>query len=133
VNTALDSSVIFAIAKGEPAAQAWMAWLVSARVNGALLVCETVWAETRQIYPSRPAHARAMHDLGLQFSPLLAPAASLAGEIQAAYRRAGGKRDRMLADFLIGAHAVEQADQLATCDGGFLRAYFRGLKIVEVA
>jgi len=132
VNTAVDSSVIIAIIRGEPSAAAWMNRLILARQRGGLLACEAVWAETRQLYPSREAHAQAMNDFGLQFSPLLAPAAVLAGEIQKAYRQAGGKRDRLLVDFMVGAHALVQADQLATCDSGFLRTYFRQLKILDV-
>jgi predicted nucleic acid-binding protein len=132
VNTAIDSSVIIAIIRREPTGDGWMNRLIRARESGGLLACEAVWAETRQLYSSREAHAQAMNEFGLQFSPMLATAAALAGEIQKAYRQAGGKRDRLLADFLVGAHALVQADQLATCDSGFLRPYFRQLKILEV-
>jgi len=37
-----------------------------------------------------------------------------AGELHAKYRKRGGKRERILADFLIGAHAEEISDILVT-------------------
>lgn len=132
MNTAVDSSVIIAIVRRETTGVAWVNQLILARERGSLLMCEAVWAETRQLYSSREAHVEAMNEIGLQFSPMLAPAAALAGEIQKAYRKVGGKRDRLLVDFMVGAHALAQADQLATRDNGFLRSHFRQLKILTV-
>jgi predicted nucleic acid-binding protein len=43
----------------------------------------------------------------------------------------GGRRDRVVADFLIGAHALLQCDALVTRDASFFRDYFKGLKVIE--
>ncbi len=40
-------------------------------------------------------------------------------------------RDRIAADFLIGAHAILQCDRLVTRDRGFYRDYFSGLKVLD--
>ncbi|MBN2124195.1 MAG: hypothetical protein JW821_07875 [Deltaproteobacteria bacterium] len=43
----------------------------------------------------------------------------------------GAKRDRIVADFLIGAHALLKADRLPTRDRGFYKDYFKNLVICD--
>jgi predicted nucleic acid-binding protein len=47
------------------------------------------------------------------------------------YRRLGGGRDRIAADFLIGGHAAEQAERLLTRDLNFYRKHFKGVAVVS--
>jgi predicted nucleic acid-binding protein len=56
-----------------------------------------------------------------------------AARIMRGYARNKGPRERTAPDFLIGAHALHQADALLTTDSGFFRHYFRGLTIVTPA
>lgn len=72
-----------------------------------------------------------MCTLEIAFSPIAGQAATLPGPIHKKYRAAGGKRDRVVADFLIGAHAVSQCDRLLTRDRGYYRKYFAGLSVTE--
>ena len=55
--TAVDSSVLWAIAKGEADGAAWLETLAKCRVEGRLVVCDIVWAETRVGFPTATAQA----------------------------------------------------------------------------
>lgn len=72
-----------------------------------------------------------MTTLGAAFSMLEKRSADRAGEAWRSYRKRGGSRQRVVADFLIGAHASLQADRLLTRDRGFYRSYFPDLTVVD--
>ena len=55
----------------------------------------------------------------------------LAGEMFRAYLQRGGRRDRVLPDFLIAAHAQVQAQRLLARDRGYYRDYFKQLQLWE--
>ena len=54
-----------------------------------------------------------------------------AARIMRGYARNKGPRERVAPDFLIGAHAIQQADALLTTDAGFFRHYFEGLSVIS--
>lgn len=110
-----------------------LAWggLVQLRRQGPLLAWKAVWAETRPAFATARQHADAMDRLGVEYNPLDAAAAALAGELFSKYRRAGGVRQRILPDFLIGAHALALGVPIASDDEGFFRKYFQGLTVLK--
>ena len=132
--TAVDTSVLLDVFFDDPAYRARsLAALRTCLAGGPLVACEVVWAEVRAVFDTDAAAESALAAIPVGYSALESRAAGRAGAAWRAYRRAGGPRDRVIADFLIGAHAVEQADRLLTRDRGFHRAAFGGLAIVDPA
>jgi predicted nucleic acid-binding protein len=126
--TAVDSSILLALLVGEDGGSEDA--LARANREGGIIVCETVLAE---ITPEVGAAGLAgfLTDLQIRFHPSSFESARLAGDLYAAYLTRGGRRGRVVPDFLIGAHAKLHADRLLVRDFGFLRDYFKGLRLLE--
>ncbi len=99
--------------------------------EGRLVACDVVWAEVTAHFPTTDAAKEAMDRLGIDFSPIDREAALRAGQAWRLYRSRGGTRNRVMADFLIGAHASSSAERLLTRDRGFYRSYFRKLTLLD--
>ena len=132
--TAVDTNILLDIFGGDPEfGQPSAEALRRCIAEGAIVACEVVWAETAAFFPKESQCLKAMETLGVGFAPVLQEAAIKAGTAWRHYRENGGKRTRVAADFLIGAHAVSECDRLLTRDRGFYRSYFKGLRVLDPA
>ena len=132
--TAIDSSVLLDVVTDSPSqADASEKALRRAAEEGGLIICECVLAEIRPAFGRAGDIERFMEDWQLRFIPSSRESALLAGELFAAYLSRGGNEGRVIADFLIGAHAKLHADRLLARDRGYLRDYFSRLKLLVPA
>jgi predicted nucleic acid-binding protein len=130
MKTAVDSSVLFDIVKGAPGAQAAQASLEAALAVGSLCICAVVVAELGRYFADEQDLKEFLLACQIEHDPISTDAAFEAARIMRGYARNKGPRERVAPDFLIGAHAIKQADSLLTTDTGFFRHYFDGLNVV---
>ena len=128
--TTVDSSVIIELLVDESGkADSSESALRQARKEGSLIICETVLAEVAPILGDKGDLEEFLRDWEFTFQPASMESSILAGSLFRLYLGRGGKRGRVVADFLVGAHAQVFSNRLLTRDRGFYRDYFKGLSI----
>lgn len=98
---------------------------------GSLVVCDLVYSELCVHFRTQRECDDFLEESGLQVESLSRDACFLASRIWRKYREQGGQRTRILADFLIGAHAATQASRLLSRDRGFYRKLFPALVVID--
>jgi predicted nucleic acid-binding protein len=130
VGTVVDSSVLLDVFTADPHWGAWsQAHLTEAAQRGALVLNAVVLAEVAPRFSRLEALRSALPSMAMIEEIPLA-GAFLAGHAHAAYRRAGGKRQAVLPDFLIGAHAAVTARPLLTRDPRRIATYIPGTTLI---
>jgi predicted nucleic acid-binding protein len=128
---ALDSTVLLDVLIGDPVyAEASETCIGDALAREDVVVSDAVVAEVQALLDTSVSLMDTLATLGIRYQPTLEAAAMRAGHMNKRFRARGGKRERVVADFLIGAHALLQCDGLITRDDGFYRDYFKGLKVI---
>ena len=131
MKSAVDSSLLFDIVKGAPGAATAQTALEAALARGSLCVCAVVVAELGRYFDQEQDLRDFLAACQIDHDPLSMDTALEAARIMRGYARNKGPRERVAPDFLIGAHALTQADALLTTDAGFFRHYFEGLSVVS--
>ena len=128
---ALDSSVVIDVLTADDSFGSSSSFALSnALAKGDVVVCEAVVAEVQLMLDTSANIMETLNAMGIRFLAINEPAAVRAGVMNRRFRDRGGRRERVVADFLIGAHALLQCDGLITRDAGFFRDYYKGLKVI---
>ncbi len=112
----------------------WSRWsslrIAEARASGDFVAGHVVVAELASQAESAEALDEIVAGLGIKIVPLDSRAAYLAGQAFREYRRQGGARTSILADFLIGAHALTLGAAMLTRDPRRFQVYFPSLPLI---
>ena len=103
--------------------------LAAALRRGPLLVNDVIAAELAPLFDRDEDLWRTLASAQVRLAPYPRDAIYAAGQGFLRYRRTGGKRQRILPDFLIGAHALVAGASLLTRDRGFYRSHFPKLRL----
>ena len=129
---AVDSSVLLDILAEDPQFAAASADAIAeALAAGGLVVCDAVVAEVQAMLATSDSTMDTLNEFGIHYLPTTEQAAVRAGFMQRRFRDRGGRRERVVADFLIGAHALVGGHRLLTRDAARYRSYFPDLDIVS--
>jgi predicted nucleic acid-binding protein len=129
--TVVDSSVLLDVFTED---RRWLSWseeqLIAAAQRGVLILNAVVLAEIAPRFSRIESLQDALPSMAvLEEIPI--EASFLAGHVHAAYRRAGGSRQAVLPDFLIGAHAAVTSRPLLTRDPRRIATYIPGTQLIS--
>ena len=131
--TAVDTNVLVDVLEPDPRhGTASADGLTRCLAEGAVVARDIVRAEVATVYGDRQAELlAALQTLCIGYSEVTREAALEAARHRRAYRSRGGSRQRIAADFIVGAHALVQCERLPTRDRGFYRSSFSALTICD--
>jgi predicted nucleic acid-binding protein len=128
----VDTNVLVDVLEDDPK---WAEWsLKQLRAQSQvheLAINPVIYAELSLAFESVEALDDAVERMELGFAELPRPALFLAGRAFLKYRREGGTKANVLADFFIGAHAAVLGCGILTRDGRRYRNYFPRVALVE--
>lgn len=128
----VDTNILIDIAVRDPM---WLRWsrrkLEEAGARGAVVINQIIYAEFGIRYETPEEVDRVLPPDQIRREGLPWLAAFAASQAFLAYRRRGGKREKPLPDFFIGAHAAVRGYVLLTRDTVSYRTYFPGVSLIS--
>lgn len=111
----------------------WFEWSLGAMasaVSGRVTISAIVMGELMSRGGSAAELTTQLEVFRIEPEALSVRAGMRAGAAHCTYRKAGGTREKLLADFLIGAHAATAGQPLLTRDPRRYRTYFPELTLI---
>ena len=127
----VDTNVLVDVLEDDPE---WAEWSIGqlraqSKVHP-LAINPVIYSELSLAFSSVEMLDDTIAKLGLALLELPRPALFLAGKAFVRYRRQGGKKHNVLADFFIGAHAAVLGCPLLTRDARRYQSYFPSVKLI---
>ncbi|ODU50567.1 MAG: DNA-binding protein [Thiobacillus sp. SCN 63-374] len=130
----VDTNVLVDVLEDDPEWADWSIGQLRAQSKiHRLAINPVIYSELSLTFSTVEALDRAVDDLGLAVIEIPRPALFLAGKAFVRYRRQGGKKNNVLADFFIGAHAAVAGYTVLTRDTQRYSTYFPGVSLVSPA
>lgn len=127
----VDTNVLVDVFENDPAWADWSVQQLRAQSQvHELFINPVIYSELALIFESVQMLDEAIDGMGLTFHELPRSALFLAGKAFVKYRREGGIKNNVLADFFIGAHASVLGCGILTRDGRRYRNYFPRVGLV---
>ena len=127
----VDTNVLVDVLEDDPE---WADWSISqlraqSKIHQ-LAINPIIYAELSLTFSKVETLDKTIEAMGLMVKELPRPALFLAGKAFVLYRRHGGNKTNVLADFFIGAHAAVMGCALLTRDAQRYRHYFPGVELI---
>ena len=127
----VDTNVLVDVLEDDPEWADWSIGQLRAQSKiHRLAINSVIYSELSLTFSTVEALDRAVDDLGLSVIEIPRPALFLAGKAFVRYRRQGGKKENVLADFFIGAHAAVSRFPVLTRDTRRYSTYFSGVNLI---
>ena len=128
--TLVDSNVLIDVLSRNSAWGGWSVARLDEARRGGLCINAIIYAEIAPTLPAAAFLDAFLNDGGLEVAELPRTALWSAGVAHGRYRNAGGARERVLPDFIIGAHAQALGWPLLTRDARRYRTYFPDVRLI---
>jgi predicted nucleic acid-binding protein len=127
----VDTNVLLDVVTDDAAWRAWSeAQLETAALRDRIGICPSVYAELSPAFATIETLDEMLSIAGIAIVPMPRPALFLAGKVFLEYRRRGGLRTGVLADFFVGAQAAVEQAALITRDATRYRTYFPTVELI---
>ncbi len=127
----VDTNVLVDILENDPEWADWSIGQLRAQSKiHRLVINPIIYSELSLTFSTVEALDQAVGNLGLALIEVPRPALFLAGKAFIRYRRQGGQKNNVLADFFVGAHAAVSRYPLLTRDTRRYTSYFSDVALI---